>query len=270
VFATIVAVIYVLTALLWLFCTHQRLIRNFAYGLGFIAWFGHAWLLYQWTDLPTLDISQSYERVQNLHINNLFSLIIWAAILLTWLLACKHRRLVRISAIFFPLAAISIGLVQWSPGYYLLTAGQNISQLMHILTAVATFSVLTVAVLQAILMGIQDNYLRQKRVTGWLSLLPPLESMEAFLFTLIILGFAGLSIIILGSLLMLLNDQGHTTVNHAQSFYPAVLAWLVFLTILLGRMFYGWHGKTMIAWTISAILILMVSSLSMWLITGGV
>lgn len=267
--ATSVSLLYLIAAGLWLVSigrTQHHNLRRVAYGLGVIAWLSHAWLLYQWIDLAHVTEAVDVQRTQNLHVNNVFSLIMWTAILFIQLLAIKRSRLLNMAVMLFPLAAGSILLVQFAPGYYLLSTGENAGQLVHILIAVATFSVLSVATLQAILVGIQDRLLRRKQVSGWQRILPPLETMETILYAFVVMGFVGLSIILIGSITMAI--MGVTATTHSHSPYLAVIAWLAFLVILVGRRYAGWHGRTMMLWTIFGVLILSASYFGMWIMTG--
>lgn len=259
-------VFYLIAASLWLIGLRQpqAIWRRIAYGLGFTTWVCHAWLLYQWIDFPSFPIENAVsQRTQNLHASNVFSLVIWTAILLLQLLATKRPRLLNLAVMLFPLAAGSILVVQWLPGYYLLATGDNLAQLIHVIAAIATFSALSVATLQAIMVGIQDSVLRRKKMRSWVRILPPLESMETILVAFVLIGFIGLSIVLLDSVIMAVFKMSSVVETHSP--YLAVVSWLTFLAIIIGHRYRGWHGRTMMWWTMFGVLILSASYFGVWL-----
>lgn len=260
-FSILTVGLYLLAAGLWLLglpSARASLLR-IAMGVGGVAWFIHAWLLYQWIDVNV------WEAGQNLYVSNVFSLILWCAILLVSVISLKRHKLFNVAVMFFPIAAASILLVTLLPGDYVLATGQQAGQLIHVLIAVATLSVLGVATLLAILIGIQDHMLKRKHLSRFFMHFPPLETMEKILFTFIIAGFIGLTLVITGSFLMG-SAAGSGVQTHSP--YLAVLAWLAFLILLLGRYLAAWRGKTMIVWTMVGVLILSLSYFGTWLLQG--
>jgi ABC-type uncharacterized transport system permease subunit len=80
--------------------------------------------------------------------------------------------------------------------------------------------------------------------------------MEFLLFQLIGAGFVLLSISLVSGFLFLENmfaqHLAHKTVL-------AILAWMVFAVLLIGRLRHGWRGQTAIRWTLGGFLSLMLA-----------
>ncbi|MDQ2993657.1 MAG: cytochrome c biogenesis protein CcsA, partial [Pseudomonadota bacterium] len=163
--------------------TTKLLIMSSA-GLAII---GHALLLHQSIDT---------QWGQNLSSVNLLSLASWLIVLFFVLLAFA-KPIEQLGVILFPIAAISISLAVLMPGTHFVATANDTRQLLHILLAIITFSVLALAGLQAILLSLQDRRLRNNTMTGWMSRLPPLQTMETLLFEMITAGFILLTMLML-------------------------------------------------------------------------
>ena len=128
--------------------------------------------------------------------------------------------------------------------------------LFHILLSTLTFTVLCIAALQALSLAFQEYLLRHKRATGFINLLPPLETMEVWLFRIITIGFILLTIVLITSL---------------WSFHPiwvsplwqktllSLFAWLVFAGLLSGRCILGWRGWLAVRWTLCGVCLVIVT-----------
>jgi len=117
----------------------------------------------------------------------------------------------------------------------------------HILLSLAAYSLFTLAAIQAVVLAIQEQQLRQRHMAGLIRKLPPLQSMENSLFQLISVGFIFLSIGLFTGFLFL-EDIFEQQLLHKTIL--SIIAWCVFVTLLWGRRQYGWRGKTAIKWTL--------------------
>ncbi len=117
----------------------------------------------------------------------------------------------------------------------------------HILLSLAAYSLFTLAALQAIVLAIQEQQLRQRHLAGIIRKLPPLQSMESVLFQLISVGFILLTIGLFTGFLFI-EDFFAQQILHKTVL--SIIAWCVFATLLWGRKQYGWRGKTAIKWTL--------------------
>jgi len=190
-----------------------------------------------------------------LDITNMFSLVT-ALMVALLLFAVLRRRVENLSIAILPLAAIAM-LLQWlvvvphSP-----IRQANLGLESHILLSVVAFSLLSIGALQAVLLAIQERQLRNHRPNGFISALPPMESMESLLFQIILIGFIVLTLALFNGLLdlkdMFAQHLVHKTVL-------SLFAWLVFATLLWGRWRYGWRGRTAIRWTLIGIVSLLLA-----------
>lgn len=113
--------------------------------------------------------------------------------------------------------------------------------LFHIILSGLTTAILCIAGLLASLLAVQERRLRYKPATGWSSRLPPLETLESRLFQLNTLGFAFLTAVLMTGFYVYPELlQGHPML--LQKIFLAVVAWLIFFVLLLGRYWRGWRG----------------------------
>lgn len=157
-----------------------------------------------------------------------------------------YKPVITITLVAFPLAILGLLLSLFLPSPYTplthLTSGAE----SHILLSILAYSVLTIAAGQAILVAVQDKHLR-KHKQGLLHALPPLQTMETLLFSLIGTGFALLSLAILSGFL----TMGDLFAQHlAHKTVLTLAAWGVFAALLAGRHWLGWRGPTAIRFTL--------------------
>jgi len=126
----------------------------------------------------------------------------------------------------------------------------------HVLLSLAAYSLFTLAALQASVLAIQEQQLRQRHVAGLIRKLPPLQSMESGLFQLIIVGFILLTAGLITGFVFIddifAQHLAHKTVL-------SLIAWCVFATLLWGRWRHGWRGQTAIKWTLVGFLFLVLA-----------
>jgi len=75
--------------------------------------------------------------------------------------------------------------------------------------------------------------------------LPPLQTMERLLFQLIFFGFFLLTLTLLSGLLFVHDLFGQHLVHKT---FLSFAAWLIFGGLLIGRLRYGWRGRSAIRW----------------------
>lgn len=181
----------------------------------------------------------------------LTSLFLWGMNALVLLSGLK-KPLYNLFIFLFPLTAVSILLSEYSVS----TKVSSSSDLLHILLAVLAIGFLSVATLQALLLAYQNRQLKHKHMTGAVTLLPPLQTMESLMFEMVWVGEVLLSLLILSGLIMTENiseqRQGHTLVL-------SILAWVVYAVLLWGRVRLGWRGTTAVRWTIGGFICLLLA-----------
>ncbi len=110
----------------------------------------------------------------------------------------------------------------------------------HITLSALAFGLLATAALLTLVLAVQDTNLRSRRPAPWLAALPPMESMEHAVFTLIRIGFVALSATLLIGFFFVTDLFSQRLVHKVTL---AIAAWAIFGTLLLGRRRFGWRGR---------------------------
>ena len=191
----------------------------------------------------------------NLGFFNASSLIGWliAGLLL---LAAIRRPVENLGIVLLPLAAVTIVMDGLFSSYHVVQVTGTWQLQVHILLSVLAYSVLTIAMVQAVLLAVQDHHLRNRQPGGFVRALPPLATMEALLFQMIGLGFSLLTLSLVTGMLFLEDIFAQHLVHKT---VLSIVAWVVFGILLWGRWRYGWRGRTAIRWTLGGFLILMLA-----------
>ena len=207
--------------------------------------------------LHLLVIYQNSFTLQGIDIGffSIMSLVGWLIGLLL-LLSTLNRPVECLGIIVFPFAAIGLGLNELFNQAVYLTRDLAAGLEFHILTSILAYSMLSIAVVQAILLSIQERHLHNKQPGGFIRALPPLETMESLLFSMIGLGFTVLTISLASGLFFLENILAQHLVHKTVLSFGA---WLLFGILLWGRFQFGWRGRTAIRWTISGFTLLMLA-----------
>ncbi len=159
-------------------------------------------------------------------------------------------------ALLFPMAALSIICsLSFSSGY---TPQEHFSKQIgwHILLSILAYSILTIATLQALALAVQNKLLREKKFQGVLSVLPPLQTMEALLFEMLWAGTVLLTLS-LGTGFLFFDNIREQHLAHKMAF--SSIAWLAYAILLWGRVTLGWRGRRAINWTIGGFVALMLA-----------
>lgn len=123
----------------------------------------------------------------------------------------------------------------------------------HILLSIVAYSVIALALSQAMLLWIQNYQLKHRHIHDILHLLPPLQTMEHMLFDLIAIGMMLLTVAI-GTGLLFVDDFFAQHLIHKTAF--ALAAWAVLGILLVGRFLWGWRGMMAVRWTMSGFILL--------------
>ena len=161
-----------------------------------------------------------------------------------------------LAVILLPIATITMMFDLNNESNHILDTNSSSALIFHILTSIIAYSLLALAALQAILLSIQNRLLHAHQPGGIIKLMPPLKNMEVLLFEVIVVGFIALTIS-LGSGLIFLEDMFAQHLAHKTIL--SILAWLVFLTLLIGHWKMGWRGRTAIRWTLGGFISLMLA-----------
>jgi ABC-type uncharacterized transport system permease subunit len=224
-----------------------------------------AWVMLRSVAKPRLDpvawtlslaaiVAHSDALVHTMRINGPFSIGFFEALsLLAWTLAvlacliCIERQNRVLGAILLAsaaLGAVATGLGQTSaeptaPGWEL-TA--------HILLSMGAAALLFAAAVTALLLVFLDRRLRTRRIAYLPSVLPPLDALERVMFRLIGAGFALLTLSLFTGFVFVTNLFTQHLIHKT---VLSLIAWTIFGVLLIGRMRFGWRGRSAVGWTLS-------------------
>jgi ABC-type uncharacterized transport system permease subunit len=126
---------------------------------------------------------------------------------------------------------------------------------VHITFSMFAYSLLFMAACQSVLLAYQEHALKARSSLRVLRLLPPLETMEALLFTLLWTGIITLTAAIVTGFIFLEDMFDQHVVHHT---VLAMASWAVYAALLAGRHFFGWRSTTATSWTLVAFSLLVL------------
>ena len=134
---------------------------------------------------------------------------------------------------------------------------------LHVALSLLSAAFLTLAAVQALALALQDRLLHHGTRNRFVQALPPLQTMEQWLFLLIAVGFFLLSLSLLSGLMFVGNLMAPRL---AQITVLSVTAWGIFGALLWGRWRRGWRGRTAIRWTLLGygVLVVVLSASLYW------
>ena len=192
----------------------------------------------------------------NLGLTNAASLVAWAITLL-FVAAALFQPVESLGLLILPLAALAL-LLEWLwPGRHLALPGASPLQAAHIIVSFLAYSLLSIAVVQGLMLGLQERALHQRHAGGFLRSLPPLETMERLLFRMIGVGFALLTLTLISGVFFSEATFGKPLRLTHHIVLP-LIAWFAFGVLLVGRALYGWRGRTAVRWTLAGFFLLVL------------
>lgn len=130
----------------------------------------------------------------------------------------------------------------------------------HLLIALLSYSLLTIASFHVLLMALVERRLHSGTLPAFLQQLPPLLTMEKILFRIIGAGFVLLTLT-LGSGIVFSEELFGTPLKFTHKTVFGILSWVIFGALLAGRAFYGWRGRVAVRWTLAGYLSLVLAYL---------
>jgi len=226
--------------------TIEKKDKTLALLLGFAGLILHAFLLHN---------AMIADRGINLSFANAASLVGWliAALLL---IGSIKQPMESLAIIFFPVVALCLGVVQLLPDQRLIASDLPTGLQLHILFSVLSYSVLSIAALQAIVLAFADARLRNRHPVPLMRVLPPLQTMEMLLFRLIWLGFILLTVSLITGFPFIDDILGQHLIHKT---VLSIIAWIVFAVLLWGRTRFGWRGRTAIRFTLAGMITLLLA-----------
>ena len=172
------------------------------------------------------------------------------------LIATLTKPVEKLGIVIFPIAAIMLALELTLPDKPHLLHTHNWQMSVHILTSIIAFSLLNIAALQAVLLAIQDQQLKSHPPKRFIQSLPSLQAMESLLFQMLGTGLFFLTISLVSGFIFIedlfAQHLAHKTVL-------SIIAWIIFSSLLIGRLRYGWRGRTAVRWTLTGFILLLLA-----------
>lgn len=185
------------------------------------------------------------------------SVMLWLAIMLYWI-ESFYARMDGLQILGLPAAATAVLLPALVPPPHVLANAGSMGFRLHFLSAMLAYSLFTLAALHALLMAEAERELHRGKVTPFLAGLPPLLTMETLLFRLIQVGFVLLTATVITGVFFSEAVFGRAlTFDHKTVF--AIVSWLIFAALLVGRHLRGWRGRVALRWTMAGFVSLLLA-----------
>ncbi len=195
----------------------------------------------------------------NLTVANASATILWLTVLIYWLYNLRYH-VHSLQAFVLPPAALMVLLQGFSQQTHWLQYDNQTLFIAHISIAFIAYSLFTFSALHALLMATAERNLHMRQSIIKLPDFPPLMVMETMLFRMLGVGFVLLSItLVTGMLFSEHIFHQPLRFNHKNVF--TILSWLIYGALLIGRLRYGWRGRTAIRWTLWGFLSLFLAYL---------
>lgn len=177
-------------------------------------------------------------------------------VVLLLLVAAIGKPVRKLGIVLYPIAALMLLLDLIIPSEARVLQQHSLPMNIHIMASIIAFGLLNIAAIQAILLAIQDRQLRNHQPHRFVLSLPPLQTMETLLFQMIAVGLLFLTVSLLSGFLFIEDLFAQHLVHKT---VLAIIAWVIFTGLLLGRMRFGWRGQTAIRWTMAGFIMLMLA-----------
>lgn len=202
--------------------------------------------------LAALYLSITPEPGQNLSITNVASIVAWI-ITFSMTLASFAKLHIFLMPVVYGFTALMMLVNITLPDTFIVHIELQPGLLVHIVLALFAYGCLSMALLYAIQVSYIDYKLKHKQASLLHSSLPPLMGVEDLLFKLLFIGTLLLTLS-LGSGFLFLEDmfeqkQAHKTIL-------SIIAWFVYVFILIAHKRYGWRGKGVIISTVTGSILL--------------
>jgi len=188
---------------------------------------------------------------------NSLSTIAWLTALIYWM-ASRRAPLGRLQAWVSGAAALSVLAMLVFGETHTIPSSQALALRMHLVVSFLAYGLLAVAALHAVLMTMLEKQLHRGSYVR--AGAPPLLTLESMLFRTIGAGFALLTLAVFSGVFFSEELFG-VPLQFTHKVVFAVLSWLVFGGLLLGRYFRGWRGRMALYWTITGFTFLLLAYL---------
>ena len=231
----------------------------------YVLYTASAWVMLRSVNKPRLEpiawvlslaaiVAHSDAIVHMMRINGPFSIGLLEAIsLLAWTLAalacfiCIERQNRVLGALL--LASAGLGAPVTGTGHtYAEATPPGWELTAHILLSMGAAALLFAAAVTALLLVFLDRRLRTRRIARLPSVLPPLDALERVMFRLIGAGFVLLTLSLFTGFVFVTNLFTQHLIHKT---VLSLIAWTIFGVLLIGRIRFGWRGRSALGWTLS-------------------
>ena len=186
---------------------------------------------------------------------NIISIIGWLVALIV-LITSFFQPIQQLLLVLYPIAAITILLEQLFPNDRILEQSLPMGLRIHILLSISAYSLLMIGALQALLLALQDKFIKSKQISKIIDILPPLQIMEQLLIQIIVIGFFLLSLSLTTGI-MFIDNLFEQHLIHKTTL--SILAWVIYAILLWGRWSLGWRGKRITRWILVGFIVLILA-----------
>lgn len=185
------------------------------------------------------------------------SLMLWLAVFIYWL-ESFHSRMDGLQPMVLPLAAACSLLPVFFPLVHQVAHASAWGFQLHFIAAMLAYSLFTLSALHAVFMSFAERKLHQRTLTKSLASLPPILTMEAVLFRMIVIAFTLLTLALGSGALFSEAIFGKTMILDHKTLF-AFVSWGIFAALLIGRHAYGWRGRIALRWTLAGFMVLLLA-----------
>lgn len=186
---------------------------------------------------------------------NALSIIAWLTAVIYWT-SSQRANLLRIHAWVTVFAGIGVVLPLVFPNAHTIPNSNALALRAHLIVSLLAYSLFAIAALHALLMATLEKKLHRGAVLQQGA--PPLLTLESVLFKTLAVGFIALSLSVFSGALFSEELFGRP-LQFTHKIVFAVLSWLVFGGLLLGRYFRGWRGRVAVYWTLTGFTLLLLA-----------
>jgi ABC-type uncharacterized transport system permease subunit len=193
----------------------------------------------------------------NLALTSAGSLLACVVVVL-FILVSLSKPIENLGFLILPVAGIAVLLAWLWPGEHMVVPGITSFLLTHLVIAFLAYSLLSLAVVQALLLAWQEHRLRHKHPGRLMRAMPPIQTMEGLLFQMITVGFLLLTLTLITGTLFSEQLFGKPLVL-SHHIVLSMVAWIAFGVLLLGRWRFGWRGRNAVLWTLGGFFLLLLA-----------
>lgn len=195
--------------------------------------------------------------------SQVLSVTMWLGVVMLWLESLRMQ-VQALKTVILPVAAVTAVLPLFFPGFDLGGLSTQPLFVPHLLVGTLAYGVLLMAAVHAALMTAAERALHggQRAASSifarWFDLLPPLLVLERILFRLLSVGFVLLTLTALSGIVFSEQVFGRPVRWDHKTLFT-LIAWAVFGTLLLGRLRFGWRGRTALRLTLAGYALLLLA-----------